>query len=91
MAGEPSDSPPKRLISVAEAARRLGISESAAYRLAAAGTLPGQVKLPGTRSSTRVAVVAVPPGAAKAGTRPRPKRTNTRPEAPGRTEERHGR
>jgi excisionase family DNA binding protein len=47
----------KRLLSVAEAAARLGISESAAYRLAAAGSLPGQVKLPGTRMWVRARVL----------------------------------
>ena len=47
--------------------------------------------VPGTRSSTRVAVVAVPPGDATARTRRRPKRTPTRPGHPGRTEEIHGR
>ena len=57
MAGEPPARPPKRLISVAEAAQRLGISESAAYRLAAVGALPGQVKLPGTRMWVRVRVL----------------------------------
>jgi predicted DNA-binding transcriptional regulator AlpA len=57
MAGEPPDSPPKRLISVAEAARRIGISESAAYRLAAGGSLPGMVKLPGARTWVRARVL----------------------------------
>jgi len=57
VAGEPSERQPKRLISVVEAARRLGISESAAYRLAAAGALPGQVKLPGTRMWVRARIL----------------------------------
>ena len=47
--------------------------------------------VPGTRSSTRVAVVAVPPGDATAGTRRRPERTPTRPGIQGRMEEIHGR
>jgi predicted DNA-binding transcriptional regulator AlpA len=42
---------------VAEAAGRLGISESAAYRLAAAGSLPGKVKLPGARMWVRARVL----------------------------------
>jgi predicted DNA-binding transcriptional regulator AlpA len=57
MAGEPSERQPKRLISVAEAGRRLGISESAAYRLAATGSLPGQVKLPGARTWVRARIL----------------------------------
>ena len=56
MAGDPLDNPPKRLISVAEAGQRLGISESAAYRLAAVGALPGQVKL-GARRWVRARVL----------------------------------
>jgi len=56
MAGEPPAQAPKRLISVAEAAQRLGISESAGYRLAAAGSLPGQVKL-GARRWVRARVL----------------------------------
>jgi excisionase family DNA binding protein len=51
------DAQPKRLLSVAEAARRLGISESSAYRLAAVGSLPGQVKLPGARMWVRARVL----------------------------------
>jgi predicted DNA-binding transcriptional regulator AlpA len=47
----------KPLISVAEAGRRLGISESAAYRLAAAGSLPGLVRLAGTRKWVRARVL----------------------------------
>jgi excisionase family DNA binding protein len=54
---ESPDAQPKRLLSVAEAARRLGISESAAYRLAAAGALPGQVKLPGAWMRVRARVL----------------------------------
>ena len=57
MTAKPARAQPIRLISVAEAARRLGISESAAYRLAAAGGLPGQVKLPGTRMRVRARVL----------------------------------
>jgi excisionase family DNA binding protein len=57
MAGEPSERQPERLISVAEAARLIGISESAAYRLAAAGALPGQVKLPGFHMRVRARVL----------------------------------
>jgi excisionase family DNA binding protein len=57
MAGEPPHNQPTRLISVAEAARRIGISESAAYRLAAAGALPGQVKLPGAWMRVRARVL----------------------------------
>jgi Holliday junction resolvase RusA-like endonuclease len=47
--------------------------------------------VPGTRSSTRIAVVAVPPSSATAGTRPRSKRTSARPSPRGGTEEPHGR
>jgi excisionase family DNA binding protein len=56
-ARERPDAQPKRLLSVAEAARRLGISESSAYRLAAVGSLPGQVKLPGFRMRVRARVL----------------------------------
>jgi excisionase family DNA binding protein len=45
------------LLSVAEAARRLGISESAAYRLAASDALPGLVRLPGARMWVRARVL----------------------------------
>ena len=47
--------------------------------------------VPGTRSSTRVAVVAVPPEDARARRQLHRKRTPARPEPPGRTEEPHGR
>ena len=47
----------KPLLSVAEAARRLGISESAAYRLAASDALPGLVRLPGARMRVRARVL----------------------------------
>lgn len=47
----------KPLISVADAARWLGISESAAYRLAAGGSLPGLVRLPGARMRVRARVL----------------------------------
>ena len=47
----------KPLVSVAEAARRIGISESAAYRLAASGALPGLVRLPGARMWVRARVL----------------------------------
>ena len=67
MAGELPDAQPKPLISVAEAARRLGISESAAYRLAAAGALPG----PGQAA-----------GRPDAGPRPRPRGLAGRAGAP---------
>jgi excisionase family DNA binding protein len=43
----------KPLITVGEAARRLGLSQSAAYRLAASDALPGLVRLPGTRMWVR--------------------------------------
>lgn len=46
--------PPGRpLVSVAEAADLAGLSKSVAYRLAAAGTLPGLVRLPGSRMLVR--------------------------------------
>ena len=45
------------LISVAQAGRLLGISESKAYELAREGNLPGLVKLPGHRNVVRRAVV----------------------------------
>jgi hypothetical protein len=45
----------------------------------------------GAPSSTRVAMVAVPPDAARTGTRLHAERTFTSPAAPGRTEETHGR
>jgi excisionase family DNA binding protein len=57
MPADPGSAQPTRLISIAEAASRLGISESAAYRLAAAGGLPGQVKLPGARMRVRARVL----------------------------------
>jgi len=41
------------LISVAEAAALAGLSKTVAYRLAAAGTLPGLVRLPGARMLVR--------------------------------------
>jgi excisionase family DNA binding protein len=47
----------KPLLSVAEAGRRLGISQATAYRLAAAGTLPGLVRLPGVRMRVRARVL----------------------------------
>jgi excisionase family DNA binding protein len=47
----------KPLLSVAEAAQRLGISESAAYRLAASDALPGLVRLPGARMRVRAHVL----------------------------------
>jgi excisionase family DNA binding protein len=57
VAGEPPARPPKPLISVAEAARRLGVSESTAYRLAYAGALPGLVRLPGACMRVRARVL----------------------------------
>jgi len=41
------------LMSISEAAEFAGLSKSAAYRLAAAGTLPGLVRLPGARMLVR--------------------------------------
>ncbi len=41
------------LVSVAEAAILAGLSKSVAYRLAAAGVLPGLVRLPGARLLVR--------------------------------------
>ena len=43
----------KPLVSVGEAADIAGLSKSVAYRLAAAGTLPGLVRLPGSRMLVR--------------------------------------
>ena len=43
----------KPLVSVGEAADIAGMSKSVAYRLAAAGTLPGLVRLPGSRMLVR--------------------------------------
>lgn len=43
----------KPLISIAEAADLAGLSKSVAYRLAAAGTFPGLVRLPGSRMLVR--------------------------------------
>ena len=45
------------LISVGEAGHLLGISESAAYRLAAVDALPGLVRLPGARMRVRASVL----------------------------------
>ncbi len=45
------------LVSVGEAGDLLGISESAAYRLAAADALPGLVRLPGARMRVRARVL----------------------------------
>jgi excisionase family DNA binding protein len=56
-ASQENKAPPKRLLSVAEAARHLGISESAAYRLAASDALPGLVRLPGARMRVRARVL----------------------------------
>lgn len=41
------------LVSVSEAATLAGLSKSVAYRLAAAGVLPGLVRLPGARLLVR--------------------------------------
>lgn len=41
------------LVSVAQAAALAGLSKSVAYRLAAAGVLPGLVRLPGARLLVR--------------------------------------
>lgn len=41
------------LVSITEAAELAGLSKSVAYRLAAAGTLPGLVRLPGSRMLVR--------------------------------------
>lgn len=41
------------LVSVAQAAALAGLSKSVAYRLAAAGALPGLVRLPGARLLVR--------------------------------------
>lgn len=41
------------LVSVSEAANLAGLSKSVAYRLAAAGVLPGLVRLPGARLLVR--------------------------------------
>lgn len=41
------------LLSIVEAATLAGLSKSAAYRLAAAGVLPGLVRLPGARLLVR--------------------------------------
>ena len=46
----PDDRP---LVSIVEAAALAGLSKSAAYRLAAAGVLPGLVRLPGARLLVR--------------------------------------
>ena len=43
----------KPLVSIGEAADIAGLSKSVAYRLAAAGTLPGLVRLPGSRMLVR--------------------------------------
>ena len=43
----------KPLVSIGEAADIAGMSKSVAYRLAAAGTLPGLVRLPGSRMLVR--------------------------------------
>lgn len=43
----------KPLVTVGEAADIAGLSKSVAYRLAAAGTLPGLVRLPGSRMLVR--------------------------------------
>ena len=67
----------KPLLSVAEAARRLGISESAAYRLAASDALPGLVRLPGARMRVRARVLEAwlrgeaPPAGGSSGGPPR--------------------
>jgi excisionase family DNA binding protein len=57
MPGELRPITQKPLISVAEAAPRLGISESSGYRLAYAGELPGLVRLLGTRMRVRARVL----------------------------------
>jgi len=41
------------LVSIAEAAELAGLSKSVAYRLATARTLPGLVRLPGSRVLVR--------------------------------------
>lgn len=49
--------PDTPLISVAQAGRLMGISESKAYELAREGNLPGLVSLPGHRRLVRRAVL----------------------------------
>lgn len=51
--GNVGDGGERPLISVAWAAEIAGLSKSVAYRLAAAGALPGLVRLPGARLLVR--------------------------------------
>ncbi len=48
-----SEAADRPLLSVNEAAKIAGLSKSLAYRLAAAGRLPGLVRLPGVRMLVR--------------------------------------
>ena len=51
--GHGAEADERPLISVARAAELAGLSKSVAYRLAAAGALPGLVRLPGMRLLVR--------------------------------------
>lgn len=48
---------PLAIIGVSEAAALMGVTRDRAYTMAAAGTLPGLVKLPGCRLMVRRAVL----------------------------------
>jgi len=52
-----SKAPERPLLTVSEAAHRMGISESAAHQLAREGALPGLVALPGHRRVVRRAIL----------------------------------
>jgi len=51
------ETPTSPLLTIKQAARLLGISESKAFELAREGNLPGLVKLPGHRQIVRRAVL----------------------------------